>query len=67
LRVRLDLAVVSLTLAGGTAVGEGRAALFSCQVGQWKGEVTAVTSTLPTEARVSGDPRIECACDTVGW
>jgi hypothetical protein len=43
-----------LTLAGGTAVGEGRAALFSCQVGQWKGEVTAVTSTLPTEARVSG-------------
>jgi hypothetical protein len=34
--------------------------------------VTAVTSTLSTEARVcqdkvSGDPRIECACDTVGW
>jgi hypothetical protein len=54
LRLRLDLAIVSLTLAGGTAVGEGRAALFSCQVGQWKGEVTAVTSTLPTEARVSG-------------
>jgi hypothetical protein len=54
LRLRLDLAVVSLTLASGTAVGEGRAALFSCQVGQWKGEVTAVTSTLPTEARVSG-------------
>jgi hypothetical protein len=54
LRLRLDLAVVSLTLAGGTAVGEGRAALFSCQVGQWKGEVTAVTSTLPTEACVSG-------------
>jgi hypothetical protein len=52
--LRLDLAVVSLTLAGGTAVGEGRAALFSCHVGQWKGEVTAVTSTLPTEARVSG-------------
>jgi hypothetical protein len=51
---RLDLAVVSLTLAGGTTVGEGRAALFSCQVGQWKGEVTAVTSTLPSEARVSG-------------
>jgi hypothetical protein len=61
------LAVVSLTLAGGTAVGAGRATLFSCQVGQRKGEVTAVTSTLPTEARVSGDPRIECACDTVGW
>jgi hypothetical protein len=54
LRLRLDLAVVSLTLAGGTTVGEGRAALFSCQVGRWKGEVTAVTSTLPTEARVSG-------------
>jgi hypothetical protein len=52
LRLRLDLAVVSLTLAGGTEVGEGRAALFSCQVGQWKGEVTAVTLTLPTEARV---------------
>jgi hypothetical protein len=36
------------------------------------GEVTAVTSTLLTEARVcqdkvSGDPRIKCACDTVGW
>jgi hypothetical protein len=54
LRLRLDLAVVSFTLAGGTAVGEGRAALFSCQVGQWKGEVTVVTSTLPTKARVSG-------------
>jgi hypothetical protein len=48
------LAVVSLTLASGTAVREVRAALFSCQIGQWKGEVTAVTSTLPTEARVSG-------------
>jgi hypothetical protein len=54
LRLRLDSAAVSLTLAGGTTVGEGRAALFFCQVGQWKGEVTAVTSTLPTEARVSG-------------
>jgi hypothetical protein len=54
LRLRLDSTAVSLTLAGGTAVGEGRAALFSCQVGQWKGEVIAVTSTLPTEARVSG-------------
>jgi hypothetical protein len=43
--LRLDLVVVSLTLASGTAVREGRAALFSCQVGQWKGEVTAVTST----------------------
>jgi hypothetical protein len=54
LRLRLNLAVASLTLAGGTAVGAGRAALFSCQVGQWKGKVTAVTSTLPTEARVLG-------------
>jgi hypothetical protein len=54
LHVRLNLAVVSLTLVGGTAVGVERAVLFSCQVGQWKGEVTAVTSTLPTEARVSG-------------
>jgi hypothetical protein len=54
LRLRLNLAVVNLTLAGGTTFGEGRATLFSCQVGQWKGEVTAVISTLPTEARVSG-------------
>jgi hypothetical protein len=54
LRLRLNLAVVSLTLAGGTSVGAGRAALFSCQVGQWTGEVTVVTPTLPTEARVSG-------------
>jgi hypothetical protein len=61
LRLRLDSAAVSLTLAGGTAVGEGRATLFSCQVSQWEGEVTAVTSTLPC------DPCIECACDTVGW
>jgi hypothetical protein len=53
-RLRLDSAAVSLTLAGGTTVGEGRVALFSCQVSQWEGEVTAVTSTLPTEARVSG-------------
>jgi hypothetical protein len=34
LRLRLNLAVVSLTLAGGTTVGAGRVALFSCQVGQ---------------------------------
>jgi hypothetical protein len=54
LRLRLDSAAVSLTLAGGTAVGEGRATLFSCQASQREGEVTAVTSTLPTEARVSG-------------
>jgi hypothetical protein len=52
--LRLNLVVVSLTLAGGTTVGAGRAALFSYQVGQWKGEVSVVTSTLPTEARVSG-------------
>jgi hypothetical protein len=50
----VPLAVVSLTLAGDTAVEEGRAALFSCQVGLGKGEVTAFTTTLPTEARVSG-------------
>jgi hypothetical protein len=54
LRLRLDSADVSLTLAGGAAVKEGRAALFSCQVSQREGKVTAVTSTLPTEARVSG-------------
>jgi hypothetical protein len=53
-RLRLDSAAVSLTLEGGTKVGEGRAALFSCQVSQWEGEVTAVTSTLSTEVRVSG-------------
>jgi hypothetical protein len=54
LRLRLNLAVVSLTLAGGTAVGEGRATLFSCHFGQWKGEVTTVTSALSTEEHVSG-------------
>jgi hypothetical protein len=53
-RPRLDLAVVGLTLASGTAVGAGQAALFSCQVSQWSGEVTAVTSALSTEERVSG-------------
>jgi hypothetical protein len=51
--LRLDSAAVSLTLVGGTAVGEGRAALFSCQVSQWRGEVTAVTSALSTEDRAS--------------
>jgi hypothetical protein len=30
-RLRLDLAAVSLTLAGGTTVGVGQAALFSCR------------------------------------
>jgi hypothetical protein len=53
-RLRLDSAAVSLTLAGGTTVGEGRVSLFSCQVSQWEGKVTAVTSTLSTKARVSG-------------
>jgi hypothetical protein len=55
-RPRLDLAAVDLTLASGTAVGAGQAALYSCQVGQWSGEVTAVTSALSTGARV----RIRC-------
>jgi hypothetical protein len=53
-RLRLDLAAVTLTLAGGTAVGAGQAALFSCQVSQWRGEVTAVTSALSTEERATG-------------
>jgi hypothetical protein len=53
-RLRLDLAAVSLTLAGGTAVGAGHAALFSCQVSQWRGEMTAVTSALSTEEGASG-------------
>jgi hypothetical protein len=43
--LRLDSAAVSLTLVGGTVVGEGRVALFSCQVSQWEGEVTAVNLT----------------------
>jgi hypothetical protein len=54
LRLRLDSTAVSLTLAGGTTVGAGQAALFSCQVSQWRDEVTAVTSVLPTEERASG-------------
>jgi hypothetical protein len=53
-RPRLDLAAVSLTVAGGTTVGVVQAALFSCQVSQWRGEVTAVTSALSTEERASG-------------
>jgi hypothetical protein len=53
-RPRLDLATVSLTLSSGTAVGAAQAALFSCQVGQWSDEVTAVTSALSTEERASG-------------
>jgi hypothetical protein len=51
---RLDLAAVSLTRAGGTAVGAVLAALFSYQVSQWRGEVTAVTSALSTEERALG-------------
>jgi hypothetical protein len=51
---RLDLAAVSLTVSSGTAVRATQAALFSCQVGQWSGEVTAVTSALSTEERASG-------------
>jgi hypothetical protein len=53
-RLRLDLAAVSLALAGGTAVGAGQTTLFSCQVSQWRGEVTAVTLALSTEERASG-------------
>jgi hypothetical protein len=53
-RLRLDSTAVSLTLEGGTAVGAGQAALFSCQVSKWRGEVTAVTSALPTEEHASG-------------
>jgi hypothetical protein len=53
-RLRPDLAASSLTLTGGTAVGAAQAALFSCQVSQWRGEVNAVTSALSTEERASG-------------
>jgi hypothetical protein len=53
-RPRLDLAAVSLTLSSGTAVGAMQAVLFSCQAGQWSGEVIAVTSALSTEERASG-------------
>jgi hypothetical protein len=53
-RPRLDLGAVSLTLSSGTAIGATQAALFSCQVGQWSGEVTAVTLALSTEERASG-------------
>jgi hypothetical protein len=53
-RPRPDLAAVSLTLSSGTVVGAARAALSSCQTGQWSGEVTAVTSAQSTEGRASG-------------
>jgi hypothetical protein len=52
--LRLDSAAVSLILAGGTAVGAGQAALFSCQVSQWRGKMTAVTLALSTEEHASG-------------
>jgi hypothetical protein len=40
---------------GGWHGSRGRqAALFSCQVSQWSGEVTVVTSALSTEERASG-------------
>jgi hypothetical protein len=53
-RPKLVLAAVSLTLSSGAAVGATQAALSSCQVGQWSGEVIAVTSALSTEERASG-------------
>jgi hypothetical protein len=53
-RLRLDSTAVSLTLTGGTTVGAVQAALFSCHVSQWRGEMTAVTSALSTEERVLG-------------
>jgi hypothetical protein len=52
--LRPDLAAVSLTLVGGTAVGAAQAVLFSSRVSQWRGEVTAVTSALSTEERATG-------------
>jgi hypothetical protein len=53
-RPRPDLVAVILTLSSGTAVGAMRAALSSCQTGQWSGEVTAVTSAQSTKGRASG-------------
>jgi hypothetical protein len=53
-RPKPDLATVSLTLSGGTAVGATQVALSFCQAGQWSGEVTAVTSALSTERCASG-------------
>jgi hypothetical protein len=34
LRPRLNLAIAGFTRVDGTAAGAGRAALFSCQIGQ---------------------------------
>jgi hypothetical protein len=53
-RPRSDLAAVSLTLSSGTTAAATRAALSSCQTGQWSGEVTVVTSAQSTEGRASG-------------
>jgi hypothetical protein len=53
-RPRLDLVAVGLTLAGGTAVGAAQAALFSCQISQWRGEMTTVTSALSTAEHALG-------------
>jgi hypothetical protein len=53
-RLRPDLAAVSLTLSSGTAVKAAQAALSSCQVGQWSGEVTTVTSALSAGGHASG-------------
>jgi hypothetical protein len=53
-RLGPDLAAVSLTLSSGTAVRAAQAALSPCQVGQWSGEVTTVTSALSTGGRASG-------------
>jgi hypothetical protein len=52
-RLGPGLATVSLTLSSGTAVGAAQAALSSCQIGQWSGEVTAVTLALSTGGRAS--------------
>jgi hypothetical protein len=52
--LRPDLAAVSLTLSSGTSVGAAQVALSSRQVGQWSGEVTAVTSDLWSDERASG-------------
>jgi hypothetical protein len=53
-RLRPNLAAVSLTMSSGTTVRAAQAALSSCQVGQWSGEVTTVTSALSTGGRASG-------------
>jgi hypothetical protein len=53
-RLRPDLTAVSLTLSSGTTVEAARAALSSCQAGQWSDKVTMVTSALSTGERASG-------------